>query len=117
MSIPVRIPSVGESISEGRLVRWLKKDGDVVDLDEPLFELETEKATADVPSPAAGTLRIVVAEGQTVEIGSVVANIEEAAAAPAAGSPRPRAARGAARKRTGGTRRGEGRRANRRRKP
>ncbi len=91
MSIPVRIPSVGESISEGRLVRWLKKDGDVVDLDEPLFELETEKATADVPSPAAGTLRIVVAEGQTVEIGSVVANIEEAAAAPATGSPRPRA--------------------------
>ena len=89
MSIQVRVPSVGESISEGRLVRWLKKDGDVVSMDEPLFELETEKATADVPSPAAGTLRIVVPEGQTVAIGSVAANIEESTAAPTTGSPRP----------------------------
>src|SRR5438270_7538471 len=89
MAIEVRIPSVGESISEGRIVRWLKKDGDAVSTDEPLFELETDKATADVPSPASGTLKIVVPEGSTVAVGSVVANIEEAAEARTKPSPKP----------------------------
>jgi 2-oxoglutarate dehydrogenase E2 component (dihydrolipoamide succinyltransferase) len=89
MAIEVRIPSVGESITEGRIVRWLKKDGDAVTTDEPLFELETDKATAEVPSPATGTLKIVSPEGSTVAVGSVVANIQEAAEARTKPSPKP----------------------------
>jgi 2-oxoglutarate dehydrogenase E2 component (dihydrolipoamide succinyltransferase) len=89
MGIEVRIPSVGESISEGRIVRWLKKDGDAVATDEPLFELETDKATAEVPSPAAGTLKIVAPEGSTVAVGTVVANIQEALEAHPKPAPKP----------------------------
>jgi 2-oxoglutarate dehydrogenase E2 component (dihydrolipoamide succinyltransferase) len=80
MAVDITVPSVGESISEGMLARWLKKDGEAVRADEPVFELETEKATSEVPAPAAGTLRIITPEGQTVPIGSVVGRIEETAA-------------------------------------
>jgi 2-oxoglutarate dehydrogenase E2 component (dihydrolipoamide succinyltransferase) len=82
MAVEIKVPSVGESITEGTIARWLKKDGDLVRADEPLFELETEKATTDVAAPIAGTLRITVPEGQTVAIGSVVGRIEEGAASP-----------------------------------
>jgi 2-oxoglutarate dehydrogenase E2 component (dihydrolipoamide succinyltransferase) len=83
MSVDVKVPSVGESISEGVLSRWLKKDGDFVKSGEPLYELETEKATADVPSPADGVLKITIKEGATVAIGSVVGSIDTSAKAPA----------------------------------
>jgi 2-oxoglutarate dehydrogenase E2 component (dihydrolipoamide succinyltransferase) len=80
MSIEIKVPSVGESITEGTIARWLKKDGDTVAVNEPLFELETEKATTEVPSTAAGRLIIQAHEGQTVAIGSVIGRIESAAA-------------------------------------
>jgi 2-oxoglutarate dehydrogenase E2 component (dihydrolipoamide succinyltransferase) len=82
MSTEIKVPSVGESVVEGTIARWLKKDGDTVRADESLFELETEKATTEVAAPAAGKLRIKVPEGQTVAIGSVVGEIDAAAPAP-----------------------------------
>jgi 2-oxoglutarate dehydrogenase E2 component (dihydrolipoamide succinyltransferase) len=79
MAMEIKVPSVGESVTEGTLSRWLKKDGEPVDADEPVFELETEKATQEVPAPASGVLRILVPEGQTIAIGAVVGRIEAAA--------------------------------------
>src|SRR5438105_3131195 len=90
MAIEVRIPQLGESVSEGVIARWLKRDGEVVTADEPVLELETDKAAMEIPAGAAGKLRILMREGATVTVGAVVAKIEEAepaAAAPAAGSP------------------------------
>ncbi len=84
MAVDIKVPSVGESVTEGTLSRWLKKDGEAVQQDEPVFELETEKATADIPAPATGTLHISVPAGQSVTIGAVVGRIEESAAAPKA---------------------------------
>src|SRR2546430_4026062 len=77
MAVEIKVPAVGESITEGTLGRWLKKDGDTVRVAEPLFELETDKATGEIPSPAAGVLHIDTREGQTVAIGAVVGRIEE----------------------------------------
>lgn len=82
----VVMPQMGESIVEGTLTRWLKKPGDKVERDEPLFEISTDKVDTEIPSPAAGTLvEVLVAEGSTVSINTVVARIGEggAAAAPA----------------------------------
>ncbi|HLJ96832.1 MAG TPA: 2-oxoglutarate dehydrogenase complex dihydrolipoyllysine-residue succinyltransferase [Gemmataceae bacterium] len=76
MAVEIKVPSVGESISEGTISRWLKKDGEAVRADEPLLEVETEKATTEVSAPEAGTLRITVPEGKTVSIGAVVGRIE-----------------------------------------
>ncbi|MGE3488892.1 MAG: dihydrolipoamide acetyltransferase family protein [Vicinamibacterales bacterium] len=88
MSTPVVMPQMGESIAEGTIVRWIKKVGDAVDRDEPLFEISTDKVDAEIPSPAAGVLmEIAVKEGETVPVNSVVATIGaagEKAAAPAA---------------------------------
>ena len=78
MAVEIKVPSVGESISEGTLARWLKPDGAIVHANDPLFELETEKATTEVVSPVDGRLAIAVPEGRTVPIGSVVGRIEEA---------------------------------------
>jgi 2-oxoglutarate dehydrogenase E2 component (dihydrolipoamide succinyltransferase) len=81
---------MGESIAEGTIVRWLKKVGDTVDRDEPLFEISTDKVDAEIPSPAAGVLTEITAhEGDTVAVNSVVANIAAAgeAAAPPATQP------------------------------
>jgi 2-oxoglutarate dehydrogenase E2 component (dihydrolipoamide succinyltransferase) len=83
MAIEIKVPAVGESIVEGTLARWLKKEGDHVETDEPLFELETEKATTEVVAPASGTLKIKVPEGKTVPIGAVVGSVEEGGAVPA----------------------------------
>ncbi len=70
------MPQMGESIAEGTIVRWIKKVGDSVDRDEPLFEISTDKVDAEIPSPAAGTLiEISVKEGETVLVNSVVATI------------------------------------------
>jgi pyruvate dehydrogenase E2 component (dihydrolipoamide acetyltransferase) len=76
MPTNVVMPQMGESIAEGTIVRWIKKVGDSVDKDEPLFEISTDKVDAEIPSPAAGTLtEIKVKEGQTVDVNSVVAII------------------------------------------
>lgn len=77
MAVDIKVPSVGESVAEGTLSRWLKQDGATVRADEPLLELETDKATQEVAAPGSGTLRITVPEGQTVTIGTVVGRIED----------------------------------------
>src|SRR5258708_39889818 len=89
MSVDIKVPSVGESITEGTIARWLKKDGDIIALNDPLFELETEKAITEVPASTAGKLVIQMKEGQTVPIGSVIGRIEPASA----GDAQPNAAR------------------------
>ena len=89
MATDIKVPSLGESISEGTIARWLKKDGDVVRAEEPVLELETEKATAEIAAPASGTLRIAVPEGKTVPIGAVVGSIEEVSAARSSAAPGP----------------------------
>jgi len=82
MTKPVLMPQMGESIAEGTIVRWIKKVGDRVDRDEPLFEISTDKVDAEIPSPAAGILsEIKVREGETVAGNSVVATIGDAVAA------------------------------------
>ena len=74
----VVMPQMGESIVEGTLTKWLKKPGDRVERDEPLFEISTDKVDTEIPSPAAGRLsEVVVAEGQTVGINTVVARIDD----------------------------------------
>jgi pyruvate dehydrogenase E2 component (dihydrolipoamide acetyltransferase) len=92
MATDVVMPQMGESIAEGTIVRWIKKVGDKVDRDEPLFEISTDKVDAEIPSPAAGVVtEIKVKEGETVPVNSVVALIgaagEAAQAAPAAQTP------------------------------
>ncbi len=89
MAVPIKVPSVGESITEGTIARWLKEDGDRVRIDEPVLELETDKATGEIVAPAAGTLRIKAKEGEKVAIGAVVGEVEEGAAPPARAEPRP----------------------------
>ncbi len=86
MSIEVRVPTLGESVSEATVATWFKKPGDAVAVDEMLCELETDKVTVEVPSPAAGTLgEIVAAEGETVGVDALLATLAEGdAAAPAA---------------------------------
>ena len=75
MAVDVQIPTLGESVSEGVIVRWLKRDGEQVRVDEPLFELETDKATVEIPAPAAGVIAVLAAEGSTVKVGDVVARM------------------------------------------
>ncbi|MEE8310716.1 MAG: 2-oxoglutarate dehydrogenase complex dihydrolipoyllysine-residue succinyltransferase [Candidatus Binatia bacterium] len=77
MSVEVSIPELGESITEAVIAAWLKLDGDIVAVDEPICELETDKANTEMPAPASGVLQIVKAEGETVQVGDVIARIEE----------------------------------------
>lgn len=79
--VEIKVPSVGESVSEGVLSRWIKKTGDLVKSGDPLFELETDKASNEVPSLVAGVLTTTVAEGSTVAIGAIVGSIDTAASA------------------------------------
>ena len=84
MPTDVLMPQMGESITEGTITKWLKKPGDTVQRDEPLFEISTDKVDAEIPSPSAGTLKeIKIAEGATVQINTVVATIEEGGSASA----------------------------------
>ena len=87
MLAEVKVPEVGESITEGTIVQWFKAEGDIVRIDDPLFELETDKVTLEVPSEYAGKLRIQVPAGEKVAIGQVVANIDTVAAVEAEVAP------------------------------
>src|SRR5690242_12792340 len=90
MATDVVMPQMGESIFEGTITKWLKKPGDKVERDEPLFEISTDKVDAEIPSPSAGVLKeIKVTEGQTVPIQTVVAVIDGAGAAVATPAPVP----------------------------
>jgi len=92
MIIEVKIPTVGESITEALLAEWFKKDGDAVQKDDALFVIETDKVTLEIAAETGGTLHIQVAEGETVAIGAVVATIDTAGAtaeAPPAPEPKP----------------------------
>jgi 2-oxoglutarate dehydrogenase E2 component (dihydrolipoamide succinyltransferase) len=82
MSVEVKVPSFGESIKEGVIVKWLRQSGDYVRSDEDLVEIETEKATSAVPSPAAGTLNVTVPEGRKVLIGAVIGQVDDKATMP-----------------------------------
>jgi len=110
MSTEIRVPSLGESVTEATVAQWFKGEGDSVAADEPLLELETDKVSVEVPAPAAGTLsEITIKSGETVEVGALLGQIAEggaaaksgngeakpaaaAAAAPAAAAPAPAAA-------------------------
>jgi pyruvate dehydrogenase E2 component (dihydrolipoamide acetyltransferase) len=90
MAVEVIMPQMGESIFEGTITKWLKKPGDKIERDEPLFEISTDKVDAEIPSPTAGVLReIKVNEGQTVPIQTVVATIDAAGAGAATSAPTP----------------------------
>jgi 2-oxoglutarate dehydrogenase E2 component (dihydrolipoamide succinyltransferase) len=80
MAIEMKVPAVGESVTEVTIASWVKKDGDVVKIDEIICELESDKATFELPAEANGILRIVGAEGETLPIGALICRIEEAAA-------------------------------------
>ena len=81
MSIDIHVPTLGESVSDATIARWIKKAGDAVAADEPIVELETDKVTLEVPSPVAGKLgEIIAAEGETVEVGALLARVEEGVA-------------------------------------
>src|SRR5262250_3377337 len=91
----IRVPSLGESVTEATIGKWFKQPGDPVAVDEPLVELETDKVTIEVPAPAAGVLgEIAAKDGQTVAVGALLGQIKEGAkdttsAAPAAKAPAP----------------------------
>src|SRR5262245_56614314 len=95
MSTDVLMPHLGESIAEGTIVRWIKKVGDPVERDEPLFEISTDKVDAEIPAPAAGVVTEIRAkEGETVAVNTVVAvigteasHVEPSNATPAASVP------------------------------
>ncbi|MBD1422093.1 2-oxoglutarate dehydrogenase complex dihydrolipoyllysine-residue succinyltransferase [Sphingobacterium chuzhouense] len=77
MSLEIKVPAVGESITEVTLAQWLKQDGDYVEMDENIAELESDKATFELPAEKAGILKIIAQEGDTLEIGAVVCSIED----------------------------------------
>ena len=81
MATEVKIPNVGESITSANVARWHKQDGESVSKGDTVLTIETDKVSNDLEAEASGTLRILVQEGEEVAIGSVVANIEEGAAA------------------------------------
>jgi 2-oxoisovalerate dehydrogenase E2 component (dihydrolipoyl transacylase) len=90
MPMKVTMPKLGESVAEGTVGQWLKKEGDLIELDEPLVEIVTDKITQELPSPFAGRLlKITVQQDQTVKVGAEIAQIEEAAAPQAAAPARP----------------------------
>ena len=96
MTIEIKVPAMGESVTEATVARWFKKEGESVARDEPLLELETDKVTVEVPAPAAGSIEsISVQAGATVQVGAVLGAIAEgkagAAAKPAAKTEAPKA--------------------------
>ncbi|MDZ7929560.1 MAG: 2-oxoglutarate dehydrogenase, E2 component, dihydrolipoamide succinyltransferase [Rhodococcus sp. (in: high G+C Gram-positive bacteria)] len=88
MAFSVQMPALGESVTEGTVTRWLKQEGDTVEVDEPLLEVSTDKVDTEIPSPAAGVLtKIVAQEDDTVEIGGELAQIGDADEAPSSDAP------------------------------
>src|SRR6266478_6361278 len=84
----IRVPALGESVTEATIGKWFKQPGDPVAVDEPLVELETDKVTIEVPAPAAGVLGDIAAkDGETVAVGALLGQIREGAAAPAKATP------------------------------
>src|SRR5918992_5818523 len=84
MAYSVQMPALGESVTEGTVTRWLKQEGDRVEVDEPLLEVSTDKVDTEIPSPAAGVLqRIVAGEDETVEVGGELAVIGDEGESPA----------------------------------
>src|SRR4051812_11963390 len=90
MATEIRVPTLGESVSEATIGRWFKKPGDAVKADEPLLELETDKVTLEVNAPAAGTLGDIAAkDGETVSPGALLGSINEGGAGASAPAARP----------------------------
>src|SRR6478672_4831774 len=93
MSVSVVLPAMGESVTEATITRWLKKEGDRVEVDEPLLEVSTDKVDTEIPSPAAGFLvSIKVGEDETVEVGAelaVIGDTADAGGAAGGGAPAP----------------------------
>src|SRR5258707_8985121 len=90
-SVEIRVPTLGESVTEATVAKWLKQPGETITRDEPVVELETDKVTLEVPAPAAGTLgEIRAGEGTNVPVGAVLGIIADGAGA-VAGSPHPAA--------------------------
>src|SRR6476619_7380516 len=84
----IRVPTLGESVTEATIGRWFKKAGDAVAVDEPLVELETDKVTIEVPAPSAGTLgEIIAADGETVAVGALLGQINDGAVGAAKPAP------------------------------
>src|SRR5215475_8136793 len=97
MPTDVIMPQMGESIFEGTITKWLKKPGDKVQRDEPLFEISTDKVDAEIPAPASGVLKeIKISEGATVQVNTVVGVIDAEGAAATSSAPTPQPARTAA---------------------
>ena len=93
MSKDIRVPTLGESVTEATIAKWFKKEGDAVKADEPLVELETDKVTVEVPAPASGKLeKISVLAGQTVAVGALLGSIAEGVAGAASSAPAPKIA-------------------------
>ena len=93
MALEFRFPDVGEGIAQGEIVRWLVAQGDRVKADQPLVEVETDKAVVEIPAPRAGTiLRLPVAAGETIQVGEILAVIGEADGSEAGAAPQPEAA-------------------------
>src|SRR5580700_5534262 len=93
----IRVPTLGESVTEATIGKWFKKAGEAVAVDEPLVELETDKVTIEVPAPAAGVLSEIAAkDGETVAVGAILGQIKEGAGAAPAAKAAPAAAAAAA---------------------
>ena len=94
MATEIKVPSLGESVTEATVAKWLKRPGDAVAIDEPVVELETDKVTLEVSAPAAGTLAEILAEeGANLPVGAVLGRIAEGGAAAAAPHPPDRSGR------------------------
>src|SRR5690242_21090762 len=92
MTVEIKVPAMGESVTEATISKWFKKEGDAVKRDEPLLELETDKVTVEVPSPADGAIESISAQaGATVQVGALLGAIAEGAAG-SASAPKPAAA-------------------------
>ncbi|MBS0526969.1 MAG: dihydrolipoamide succinyltransferase, partial [Proteobacteria bacterium] len=88
MAVEIKVPALGESVTEATVSKWMVKAGDSVAVDQPLCELETDKVTVEVPATSAGTVTdLAVAEGATVQVGGVLCHIEPAGGAAAAAKP------------------------------
>src|ERR1700761_4762067 len=96
MPIEIKVPTVGESITSGLLGVWNKPDGAYVKVGDPIFEIETDKVTAEVVAESAGVLKHLAKAGDTVQIGQVVASIDEKAPAPTEAAPKKEEANGTA---------------------